>query len=203
MDISLIEGWIRDNKPASICVEAAHIYLDETPNGQHSESARIGAEIAQKLSGNGVLVTNQLFVDDFHPAKKTLDLKKYMDSLVKIGFTPDLLTFEKKMELPAKNLLAILNGIAQRKNGNCYLASSSNNILIMKEDAPTCSLLDAALYVAKISMFDLAITVLPKMYKGQQKKVFHILRALGYENPPIINVYFNGKEEIIIGGILR
>lgn len=198
MDFSLIEQWIKKNNPASICIEAAHIYLDETPNGQHTTSAKIGAEIFQKLDSNGkaILVTNQLFVDDFHPKTQNVVLEEYIGTLREVGFEPDILTFEKKMELPAKNLLATLKGFVKCKNGNYYL--NHGNILVLKDDVPTCCLLDAALYVAKISMFDLAITVLPEEYKKQQKKVFHILRALGYDNPPIINVFFNEKGEIII-----
>ena len=116
-----------------------------------------------------------LFIDNYHPSPKefTLDVSRYEDRLIQQGFGPHIVTYESMLDLPARNLLQSLNEDAYR--------------------------LDAALYVAKFSLFELVITTLFSSYKSQQASVRRVLRALGYTHLPIINIYFNDDRQITVG----
>lgn len=191
MDIKEIYGWAYKNKPYSICVEAAHIYMDEKPDESHKISAQIGAELMARLKEDGHMVTKQLFIDDYNPnpANFVLDVDSYLELIGSYGFSPDILTFESSLEMPANNLLAkiITQNNLVRHQQKVYL--EKKKACLVNNNRPTCNLLDAALYIAKLSMFEMAITVLPKSLKGQQKKVQKILKILGYYKIPIFNIY--------------
>lgn len=191
MDAKEIYKWVHKNKPHSICVEAAHIYMDEKPNKSHRISAQIGADIANQLKKDGHIVIKQLFIDDYNPDVKNfiLDVGSYLELIGSCGFSPDILTLESSLEMPANNLLAkiITQNNLVRHEQKVYL--EKKKACLVNNNRPTCNLLDAALYIAKLSMFEMAITVLPKSLKGQQKKVRKILKILGYSNIPIFNIY--------------
>ena len=184
--------WIRKNNPVSACVEAAHIYMDETPGEQHLQSATIGKRIADELSKKNLLVSKALFIDDYNPDSNSwvLDVDKYVDCLMLAGFSPDIITMESSLEIPAMILfskLKIENNLVHEENG-IYL--EKKKACLTMDGRPVCNLLDAALYVAKMSMFDLVVTVLPRSFRGQQKKTRKILRSMGYFKLPIFNIYY-------------
>jgi len=192
MDVKEIYKWAHKNKPCSICVEAAHIYMDEKPNKSHRISAQIGADISTQLKKDGYIVIKQLFIDDYNPVAKNfiLDIDNYLELISSWGFSPDIITFEKLLESPANNLLAKIttqnNLIYHEKK--VYL--EKKKACLVDNNRPTCNLLDTALYIAKLSMFEMVITILPKIFKGQQKKVQKILKILGYSSIPIFNIYY-------------
>ncbi|MBI3458788.1 hypothetical protein HY061_00805 [Candidatus Azambacteria bacterium] len=170
--------------------------MDEDPNKTHDFSAQIGARISDEIEKLGGIVAKQLFIDNFHPDPKSfkLDVDKYVLRLGDNGFTPHVVMFETDLELPAKNILHTLNGKTHRKEEGVFL--TEKNIQLMSGDRPSCNLLDASLYVAKLSMFQLSITILPLSWKDQQKNVMRILGALGYTRLPIVNVFYDENERI-------
>lgn len=196
MYISKIVEVLKKNQPKSVCVEAAHIYMNEDPNETHEFAARIGANIADEIGKYGSIVARHLFIDNFNPSPEsfTLNVDEYILRLRKNGFDPQVVTFEAALELSAQNILYTLNGKTHRHEGDIFL--SEKKIKLVSCGRPTCNLLDASLYVAKLSMFELAITILPLTFKNQQKKVMHILNALGYNRIPIINVFYGEDNKI-------
>jgi len=165
-----ISKWIKKNKPSSVCIETAHIYMDEAPNKQHELAAQIGSGIVKTVERERCLSTKHLFIDNYNPDPKNfiLDIDKYIEMLSEFGFRPNIITFETSLEIPAKNLLIELKEETVHREHNVYL--NSRQILLMAHNRPTCSLLDTALYIAKLSMFELVITILPKSFREQQKK---------------------------------
>ncbi len=199
MDFSEIHRWVDKHQPRSVCVEVAHIYMNETPGEEHDFSAQIGASLTEQLEEKDCLVSKMLFIDNYNPGPDEfrLDVDGFIVRLDQRGFEPDIVTFETALELPARNLLLSLNDNMRKHEGRVFL--NQRSILLIDHERPTCNLLDAALYVAKLSMFELAITVLPSSYKSQQASVRRVLRALGYSHLPIINIYFDESRQITIG----
>lgn len=194
--IEVIREITEEHKPRIVIVEAGHIYMDKEPDKEHEVAAEIAARISASLAKHGHVVIKQLFVDNYNPNPEnfSLDVKSYVDFLESKGFKPDIVTYESWLETPAKNLLAALKTHHDKEGGNIFLADDSG-IKLQVEDRPTCSLLDSALYIAKLSMCEMTITVLPRKYKAQQKSVFSILSRLGYARPLIINALFDVKEK--------
>lgn len=184
-------------KPQAICVEAAHIYTNETPGDDHFFGAQIGVRIFGAISGNGARVVKMLFVDDYHPESEAalLNLPAYTDELGRIGFAPDTVISESGLAEAALQLLGLLNGQTVRRDGKICLAKP-NLVLVAADGTLSCNLLDAALYLEKFKNFDFSITVLPETYKVQQKNVRKLLKVFGHETVPFANVYYNSQKEI-------
>lgn len=199
MDFSEIHRWVDKHQPRSVCVEAAHIYMNATPNDEHYFSAQVGARLSEELETKDCFVSKMLFIDNYNPGPDefVLDVEGYLAHLRQEEFGPNIVTFETALELPARNLLMSLNNNVYKLEGRIFL--NHRNILVMDHERPTCNLLDATLYVAKFSLFELSITVLPNSYKTQQASVRRVLRALGYTHLSIINVYFDENRQITIG----
>lgn len=199
MFISDIVSLLKKNQPRSVCVEAAHIYMDEDPETTHDFAAQIGARIATEVEKHGSIVARQLFIDNFNPSpeKFKLNVDEYILRLREKGFDPQMVTFESALALPAQNILHALNGRTYRHEEDVFL--TEKKVKLISCDRPTCSLLDATLYVAKLSMFELTITVLPHEFKEQQKKVMRVLGALGYARLPIVNVFYDkeGRANVV------
>lgn len=181
-----------------MCVETSHIYMDEEPNETHDLAAQIGSRIVVEVEKHGSIVARHLFIDNFNPSPERfrLDVDKYISRLREKGFDPHVVTFEAALALPAQNILYALNGKTYRDEGDVFL--TEGNTKLISCGRPTCSLLDASLYMAKLSMFELIITILPREFKEQQKKVMRILNALGYTRLPIVNVFHENNGSITV-----
>jgi hypothetical protein len=183
------------------CVEAAHIYSDESPDVTHELAAKVGASTCLALANLGVEVSGLLFVDDYNPSSFDLDLEKYMGMLNAQGFPVSKVVMESSLQNYACCLVDELeaNGMTKRKkDGKVYLLGGSQ-ILLKKSDLlgnkPACDVLDAAFYINKSEEAGLCVTVLPFDYREQQEKVKELLKILGYEIS-ILNVYFNQEGEV-------
>ncbi len=196
--ISQVVDLLRKNQPRSVCVETSHIYMDEEPNETHDLAAQIGSRIVVEVEKHGSIVARHLFIDNFNPSPERfrLDVDKYISRLREKGFDPHVVTFEAALALPAQNILYALNGKTYRDEGDVFL--TEGNTKLISCGRPTCSLLDASLYMAKLSMFELIITILPREFKEQQKKVMRILNALGYTRLPIVNVFHENNGSITV-----
>jgi hypothetical protein len=187
-------------KPQSICVEAAHIYTNETPGEEHLYCAKLGAQVVEVLSQKGFSPVKMLFVDDYHPnpMESTLDLRAYIKGLEQEGFNPDVVIMESALAKPAFCLSRSFNGQSEVREGRLCLRKP-NLVLVAEDGSLSCNILDAALYVSKFSMFSFSITVLPDVYKGQQRNVRKVLKALGYERIPLANVYYTAERKVTVG----
>lgn len=184
-------------KPQVICVEAAHIYANETPDDDHFFCAEVGSRIVEALSGNGTNIVKMLFVDDYHPSPEEdiLNLHAYISKLEEAGFAPDTVITESSLAESARRLLESLNGQTVQRDGKIYL-NKPNLFLVAADGTLSCTLLDAVLYMEKFKQFDFSVTVLSEAYKGQQKNVRKFLKVLGYETVPVANVYYDSRKEI-------
>jgi hypothetical protein len=189
---------LKKNQPRSVCVETSHIYMNEDPGETHDLAAQIGARIAIEAEKHGSIVARHLFIDNFNPSPESfkLDVDEYISRLCEKSFSPQVVTFEAALELPAQNILHALNGKTHRYEGDVFL--TEKKIKLISCGRPTCNLLDASLYVAKLSMFELAITILPFAFKDQQQKVMRILNVLGYTRLPIINVFYDKDKQVSV-----
>lgn len=187
-------------KPRVVCVEAAHIYTNETPSDEHFFCAQIGARVVKALSGNGANIVKMLFVDDYHPdpEEDILNLHAYVSKLEQAGFAPDTVITESSLTDSALCLLKSLNGQTVQRGGKICL-DKPNLTLIAEDGTLSCNLLDAALYMEKFKNFDFSITVLPETYKAQQKNVRKLLKVFGHETVPFANVYYDSRKEIKLG----
>lgn len=169
-----------------VVVEAAHVYADETDWSGQIDGARIGAEIAKEIGQSGALVRKMLFVDDFHPTKKLLDLEAFLSEIRGVGFNPDEIVYESGLVEDADEIaeeMARLNLAKKRENGSIefkHINGATHRIGLKKKDGkPTCTALDAALYLRKLHEHDQAVTVLPKSWEPQQEHTKGVLDLVG------------------------
>lgn len=198
----IVRGVI-GTKARTVCIEAAHAYMDEQPGETNFKGAIIAADLYNRLRAI-TRVEKMLFLDDFHPEKFTLNVEAYVRELAAVGFSPDIIMRETRLEITAKNLLKSLGGLALTNEDGTIRLASPNIRLVNGDGRVTCNMLDAALYVSKLAIFEYVITVLPERapdnskYREQQKNVRNILKTLGYVDPPIANIFFgpDGKMHI-------
>ena len=180
-----------------VCVEAGHIYVDESPNGQHCTSLKIGAIFADAISKVIPSVTKMLFVDDYNPEVSTLDLPEYLKTAAELGFAPDLIVREASLVEEAHRLVEKLgtnNATCVSSDGHTH-TRQQNIRLRYVNDRLSCCALDATLYVRKFRDYDFNLTILPGEstceYKKQQRNVRRLLRLLEIKDLPLVNVFFN------------
>lgn len=183
-----------------VVVEAAHIYTDQTPSEEQSAGVLVAGTILEAISPP---VRRLLFIDDFHPTESTLDIKAYQEWLVNLGYPVDQTLFESVLVSDAHQLLAKIKEVVPKKKlsypkNDVWQSSPSIGLwtprgkisLITGQGDPSCSLLDASLYLKKAEMGEIALTVLPQCYLPQQLDTIALLAKAGHVLP-IINVFFD------------
>lgn len=179
-----------------VCVEAAHIYVDQEPCEEHSFCAQVGAQLSEALLLKGMEITKMLFVDDYHPDISTapFPMSHYLELLEGQGFHPDEVVMESDLVKPAFCLMRTADGQTVTEGERVFLRQP--RLALMTNGVFSCNILDAALYLDKFNRFDYTVTVLPAGYKDQQKNVRRMLKAFGHENFPVTNVFYDEKREI-------
>lgn len=181
----------------NVVVEAAHIYADQEPNGEHSAGAIVASKVLQRVYSS---TQRLLFIDDFHPQQFLLNVDSYHAWLASYGFVVDQTVFESELVPEAHLLLAKIKDVVVSKKKLSYSKDNSSSVglwtprgkvpLITQGGKPSCYLLDAALYTKKAGIGDLALTILPESYLDQQLKTLAVLRRVGHTSL-IINMFFD------------
>ena len=180
----------------NICIEAGHIYMDETPNDQHHLSLKIGVMFAEVIGKIIPTITKMLFVDDYNPSSSNLHLPDYLQTARTIGFHPDVIVWELSLTENAHNFVEELKKAdATTISPDGHIHTRHQNIrLRYKNGRLACSLLDTTLYIKRFKEYDFNLTILPGEfeceYRKQQKNVRRLLRLAGIENLPMANVFF-------------
>ncbi|MBP6098549.1 MAG: hypothetical protein KA477_01040 [Candidatus Levybacteria bacterium] len=190
-----------------VCIEAGHIYTDETPSLSHEIGAIVGHNVSQILEGMGVTVQKMLFVDDYNALSHNLNVEEYRSLLNSHGFEPDILVMESSLVQDAYQVIAELevNSLTEtNKNGALILKKNhkkEKDIVLRKspsmESLPACAALDTALYIKKNERAGICVTVLHEKWKSQQEAVKKVLKALG-KDIPILEIFFTDYGEIEI-----
>lgn len=188
-----------------VCVEAGHIYTDETPSLTHEIGAMVGSEYCKALERIGIQVQKMLFIDDFNAKSQDLDIDSYTGILAKHGFMPDSIIMESSLFESAQDVISQLEAremIDVNRHGAIILKKydkKEKDIVLQKSPnmggAPACAALDTALYLKKYEDSGICLTVLPTEWKGQQNGVKKVLKALG-KKVPIIEVYYTDEGDI-------
>lgn len=183
-----------------VVVEAAHIYTDQNPSEEQSGGAIVARALLEAISSP---TQRMLFIDDFHPTEPTLDISAYQGWLANLGYPVDQTLFESALVPDAHLLLAKIKEIVPKKKlsypkNDGWQSSPAIGLwtprgkvsLITHQGDPSCSLLDASLYLKKAEMGEVALTVLPQCYLPQQLDTLALLAKVGHASP-IINVFFD------------
>jgi len=188
-----------------VCVEAGHIYTDETPNELHEVGARVGANVCTVLENMGIKIQKMLFIDDYNAESHDLNIGDYQELLSKCGFSADKLVMESSLENDAIQIIDDLEKIfliEENKNGSLILKKGhkrEKEIVLRKSPSmgatPACVALDTALYLKKYEEAGLCVTILHSIWKDQQKGVQKVLKALGKELP-ILSIFYSEEGEI-------
>ncbi len=203
----------------NITIETAHFYLFEDEKGEplgfldeQKVSVQIALQIANEL---GITPQFLLFVDDYHGhpnlstdwqtediqtsllnESEVVNAQEYFEQY---GIAPRILS-ELDTTTAAAHLYHLLlhKGVVTKGKRVLYPEFGST-VLLTKDDQPTCSLIDSALYLKKIgpARNQATITVLPIRYKSQQSQVKNILAAFGLTHPPITVMYHDQKGKIL------
>lgn len=205
-----LQSWLINTVSAAkqrpvACVEAGHIYTDETPSLSHEIGAMVGANFCTELERMGIVVQRMLFVDDYNATSNDLNLADYSSLLSKHGFAVDRTVMESTLREDAEKVIARLQASSMaelNRNGAVILKKNQKRektIVLQKSSStgggPACAALDAALYLLKAREAGLCVTVLHQQWKDQQEGVKKVLKALG-ENVPILEVYYSDDGDI-------
>lgn len=212
---------LRNIDPANVLLEMGHVYLspdylgrDESTfvTDEEMQGVQIGLALMDELCREGFPVQSILFVDDFHgfvDAEGFDDnpdlenkLRDILDVFAEMGFQPDKVISEAGMTTSAWYLYSLLkqngsvNGGAKQLSEMYGKASLKNGT--KDEERPSCSLIDAALYLTKVGPTNgnHAITVIHQKYKPQQLEVKQILLAYGMVHPNVSVVYYDDSGEV-------
>ena len=180
-----------------IIIEAAHIYTYEHTAPEHLISAQIGASISQYFHLLGAKVEHWLFIDNynhhFENKPEILDLQDHVHKISEQGWKPHHLVFEKDLVTSAHQILeTLLKEQYAKEHSSGAIILAKGNILLYDPHVRrySCSLLDASLYIQKLSTSSTCITVLPQEYHTQQCATKLILKKLGVDTKDIHSVYF-------------
>lgn len=200
-------------------IEAGHFYLYEDEKGEPPgflNEQYLGVQLAFQIAQeSGCEAEFLLFIDDYHgnpdldrdwqdeDIQHTLlqhpDAQPAYQAFQEQGIEP-LLVSELAVTSAAAHLLHLLikKGVVAKGNKN-LLSDYGNVSLVTKDNQPTCSLIDSALYLKKIGVTQdqSTVTVLPIRYKPQQEQVKQILRAFGVAHPPITVVYHDDQGVVL------
>lgn len=202
-----------------LLIEAGHFYLHENPSaGQlgFGNEQQAGLQLALQLAKEvGISALMLLFVDDFHNNPNldipwededlyenllnNSDVKNIMCIVEAAGLEFSLIS-ELAMTSTAMYLYSLLLKKGLVSKGGKALKSEYGSIsLLTKEGQPSCSLIDAALYLKKVGpgADRPTITFLPMQYKKQQQDVRTILTAFGYAQLPVEVFYHDEKGEVL------
>lgn len=188
-----------------VCIEAAHIYMDEEPTLRHEIGAMVGARLATIIEEMGFPVERMLFIDDYNASSQDLDIGAYRQLISEHGFASDTLVMESSLVEQADHVIALLEqqGMTEvTKQGATILKKNykKDSTIVLKKSPdrgaiPACAALDAALYLRKYEQSGICITVLHEEWKGQQDGVKKVLQTLG-ANIPIFEVYYNDVGDV-------
>lgn len=203
--LNFIPALTSDKQKPVVCVEAGHIYTDESPTIRHEIGAIVGKNVSNILEGLGVQVQRMLFVDDYHPTTHSLDLDSYQKLLAERGFVADKVVMESSLNDAAEDVITLLQDkslIDVKKNGAIILKKThkkEKDIVLRKSPemggAPACAALDTALYLKKSESTGVCVTILHDEWKEQQSGVKKVLKALG-KDIPILEVYYSDYGDI-------
>lgn len=208
-------------------IEAAHFYLYEEEKGESVgflEEQKLGVKIAIQVANKlGITPQFLLFIDDYHgnpylhlnPPENIqsllidqVEVKSAQTYFQQNGIQPQIIS-EWELTSTAAHLYHLLLQKGVVAKGRRQLSNEFASVqLLTNEGDPTCSLIDAALYLKKIgpTRTQPTITVLPIRYKSQQDQVKQILAAFGVFKPFIIVIYHDddgvvtNQEDWSLGG---
>jgi len=181
------------NNPKKVIVEASHIYTDHTPGKEHEIGAKIASVMDGFLSWPDYVVENWLFIDDLldhNPEGKSFDLVGYLEFLEGFGFIPDKIVHESDLISDAEKHFSKLEYFHLITKGKDGVYLKDGNKTLKEGEKFSCSLLDACFYLKKLKCADFTITILPESYKDQQSSTKKILKSLGKNTSPILNVFY-------------
>ncbi len=203
--LNFIKGLPNVGQTPTICVEAGHIYTDETPSLKHEIGAMVGAKVSSLLEEMGFSVQRMLFIDDYNAVSNDLDIGSYQSLLQGHGFAPEVTVMESSLTQNAQEIVETLEkqGLTEEnRNGTVVLKKGhkrEKDIVLKKSPGmglvPSCAALDAALYLKKFETVGVCVTVLHQEWKGQQEGVKKVLNALG-KSIPILEVYYTDDGDI-------
>ncbi len=219
--MSLLIETLSDLPFQSAIIEAGHFYADKgmSPMGDSDvRHAMMGIDLVSEVLRNigGKQARLWWFIDEMHQNdhfdRMTQDglfsSPLYEEMKRRWTLPPDNIVFESEPELQqeALNLVDKIPGewLINMRKGISLVREGMPNYILCKKDSrkkfcdPSCSLLDAALYVRKSEFTEengVCITILPEEYRSQQDTTKLILKRTGY-NIPILNVYFNKTREV-------
>lgn len=211
-------------------IEAAHVYANDDlddPALQASlrSQARHAAVLGDRLSNEGIGVSNVLFIDNYNvPTDDSgSPISEFSErDLVSIvrseGYEPSRVFYEADMVPPARamiNHMRDVQGLVKVEGSGeseerTLLAHKGYELYRAGDDKVSCAMLDAALTLMKLHyMGDTAVNVLPARpshgefsYRGQQKKMRMIIcEHLNVRVIPLINIFTgNVHDEAIAAG---
>ncbi len=161
-------------------LEGGHIYSDEEVTSNHIVQLRKTSLLKEILMncGYGLDIETTLFIDNYHPSEHILDVVDYIKMAALQGLSFDNVFFEAEMSSAAELHIEDLKqaGFTKIHNGNLSLNTGEH--LIKADSSLSCGILDATLSSEKLKRTSAGVIVLPNEYRGEQKNMKAILKAL-------------------------
>lgn len=182
-------------------IEFAHIYLDQIPGSEQTESLKILGNKAKELEKLSKTFNKVILIDDFTPEKTILKKEEYIES-VKKDTDLDFVALESQLAMFAHKFIEeikkefvetkVINGIETKT----FRKGQESIGLITNNNKPSCTLLIAIWYLCRLGIYGVPaktqsfsdksfvgrklITIIPEKYKEGEEKVLKLLKETKY-----------------------
>lgn len=206
-------------------VEGGHVYVEGAVMNPEAATGRdIALLVEASLKEKGYSAELAFLVDDvsLHKEWKHSSQLRYVESrgiartlqeqYLDQGYSPLAGNRMQESRFVDKGVAVVERIKAAIANSEDFRLSEDGNSLIYREDGqkkriklmgylgdqalPSCEVLDLAVYEEKLSRADVAVTVIPEVYKGQQERVHKLMSIIG-EPTPIVIIYFNDEVRVV------
>jgi|GEM_PF-6476328 len=187
-------------QPSGLVMEAGHFYAGAELEPRTLAGIRIGTLIANDPRLHSVQTILSVLVDDLHSSGDSLEPS--LGAIRGAGYCPEVIFNEKQYLIWADRLCALLslNEKTYSRKGSRTVILKNGNIQLKDENGnPSCALLDSCVYIdkAKRRPGSNCITILPRIYYDQQKKVNAILIESG-NIIPVLCVFYDDQYSLSV-----
>ena len=182
-------------------IEFGHIYIDQNPKKEQTDSLRILKELEKELKRKRKKYVKTILIDDLNPEKSILNIGDYSAGLDKAGET-DFIFLESFLNIFKDKMLGDIgeDNLIKNNKKTFMKVEGGNNILLVKESGlGTCNFLVAIWFLARLGIYkDVArwginlnnkkftaekiITILSKKYESSDEQAKKIIEKTQYKN---------------------
>lgn len=171
-------------KTVDYSIEYAHVYSNESFNGEHMESIKVLEKVLEIIKNENKTYNLNLLIDEYHPDGNGLDIPDFINTLKSQNYLPDFVYLESKLHDDIKILLDSFTNKKHLKTYNYYYRKSGKS---------PCSFLIASWYLKRLGAIPIngvdiinnkkpfigmkVVNILDKKYQKSENKALELIRC--------------------------